>query len=52
MPPPDFLETDSEPEEAEETSPSASQPESPADPAGTGSNEDTNDALSETEQAN
>ncbi|ERF69507.1 hypothetical protein EPUS_01836 [Endocarpon pusillum Z07020] len=49
MPPPEFLETDSEPDMAEETSPSASQPESPADPA---SNETTEDALPEAEQPN
>ena len=52
MPPPEFLETDSEPDMAEETGPSASQPESPADPAGTGSNENTDDALPEAEQPN
>lgn len=49
MPPPEFLETDSEPDMAEETSPSASQPESPADAA---SNETTDDALPEAEQPN
>ena len=52
MPPPDFLETDSETDMAEDTSPSASQPESPADPASNGSNEDTNDVLPEAEQPN